>query len=292
MPGYIKKQLLKYKYAVRCIKHCPYSPEPGADTQSPSPLMTCRNSPRTKLKKVQKIVGSILYYAGAVDLRLLMALSTVASELRKGAENTMEKDYQVLDYLATYLDATVHFWASNMVMNIQSDVSYLTEPKARSHACSHFFMGSLPQDGKPIKINGAFHTLCSILQFVVASTTEAELGVLFLNRQEGMIFQLTLENLGHPQPKILVHCDNATAIGIANNTIKRQRSRAMEMRYFWVGDKVSQDIYSLSCHPGQDDLGNYQSKHHPGAHHTAVGPYYLNKKKSLLELPRAVRLAL
>ncbi len=104
-----------------------------------------------------------------------------------------------------------------------------------------------------------------------------------------MIFWLTLEDLGHPQPKIPVHCDNATAIGIANNTIKWQRSRAMEMRYFWVDDKVLQDIYSLSWHPGQENLGDCQSKHHPRAHHTAVKPYYLHEINFPLELPCAVR---
>ncbi len=89
--------------------------------------------------------------------------------------------------------------------------------------------------------------------------------------------------------KIPVHCDNAAAIGIANNTIKRQHSRAMEMRYFWVGDNVSQDIYSLSWHPVQENLGNYQSWHHPEAHHSAVRAYYLHKINSPLKLPRAVR---
>jgi hypothetical protein len=66
-------------------------------------------------------------------------------------------------------------------------------------------MGALPIDGKPIKLNGAFHTLCAILRFVVASAAEAELGALFLNCQEGIIFRTTLEDLGHPQPRIPVH---------------------------------------------------------------------------------------
>ena len=46
-------------------------------------------------------------------------------------------------------------------------------------------------------------------------------------------------DMGHPQPNTPVHCDNATAVGIGNNTIKRQRSRSMEMRYFWVCTKSS-----------------------------------------------------
>ncbi len=38
-----------------------------------------------------------------------------------------------------------------------------------------------------------------------------------------------------------------------------------------------------------ENLADYQSKHHPGGHHTAVRPYYLHKKNSTLELPRAIR---
>jgi hypothetical protein len=110
-----------------------------------------------------------------------------------------------------------------MVLNIHSGASYLSEPNACIQACGHFFMGSIPRDGKPIKLNGAFHTLCSILRCVVASAAEAELGALFMNCQEGMIFKATVDDLGHPQPPIPVHCDNATAVRIVTNTIKRQR---------------------------------------------------------------------
>jgi hypothetical protein len=38
-----------------------------------------------------------------------------------------------------------------------------------------------------------------------------------------------------------------------------------------------------------ENLADYQSKHHPGGHHTAVRPYYLHEKNSPLELPRAIR---
>jgi hypothetical protein len=57
--------------------------------------------------------------------------------------------------------------------------------------------------------------------------------------------------MGHPQPKTPVHCDNATAVGIANNTIKQQHSQEMEMRFFWIGDKVAQEMYALSGTQGR-----------------------------------------
>jgi hypothetical protein len=84
----------------------------------------------------------------------------------------------------------------------------------------------------------------------VASAAEAELGALFHNCQTAIFFQKTVANIGHLQPKTPVHCINATAIGIANNTVKQQQSHSMEMRFMWVGDKVSQEMFDLTWHPG------------------------------------------
>jgi hypothetical protein len=127
------------------------------------------------------------------------------------------------------------------------------------------------------------------MRFIAASAAEAGLGALFHNCKDGIMFRQTLLDMGHPQPKTLVHCDNATAVGIRNNTIKKQQLRSMEMQYFWVGDKVAQDIYSLSWHPGQVNLADYQSKHHIRHHHQAVGPWYLHQADFPRVLPWAVR---
>ncbi len=84
-----------------------------------------------------------------------------------------------------------------------------------------------------------------------------------------------------------MHCDNATAVKIANSTVKRRRSRSMEIRFFWISGKVAQDMYALAWHPGQENLADYQKKHHMGSHHLAVQPWYLHMKNSPCFLPRA-----
>ncbi len=119
MPGYIKKQLLKYEHIMQRIQHCPYSPEPkkyGAKAQFPLTQDNSRKLTNKEIKQVQKIDGSILYYARAVDMTVtvLMALSLIASEQTKGTEHTYEKAYQVLNYLASHPDAVVKFQASDM----------------------------------------------------------------------------------------------------------------------------------------------------------------------------------
>ena len=195
---------------------------------------------------------------------------------------------QLIDYFASNDIAKVRFHASEMIMIIHSDASYLSAPGARSRTCGHFFMGWTPKDNEPIKLNRAFHTNTTIMWYVVALAAETELGALFHNCQTAIVFWQTLANLGHPQPKTPVHCDYATAVGIANNTVKCQRSRSMEMRYFWVGDKETQEIFELLWHLGLENLADYQSKHHAGSHHAAVRPYYLYMENSPRILPRAL----
>jgi hypothetical protein len=95
-----------------------------------------------------------------------MALSSIAIKQTKGTTSAMEKAKQLLDYLATNPDATIQSKALDMIMNVHSDVSYLSKSNARSHACSHFFMGWSPKDGDPILLNGAFFTLCAILRLL------------------------------------------------------------------------------------------------------------------------------
>ena len=129
----------------------------------------------------------------------------------------------LINYLATNQDAKVRFHASDMVMNIHSDASYLSETISRSWLCGLFFMGWMPKNDVPIQLHGVFYVNTTILCFAVASVAEAELGALFYNCQDGIIFGQTLEDLGHKQPRTPVHCNNVTAFRIANNTVKRQR---------------------------------------------------------------------
>lgn len=127
----------------------------------------------------------------------------------------------------------------------------------------------------------------TILKFVVASAAEAELAALFMNMKECKVIRLTLQELGHPQPPTPLHCDNKTATAIANDTIRKQRSHAMEMRFFWATDQVNQGYFDVRWHPGQENLADYTSKHHSAKHHQRVRPYYVHMHTSPQYLPRA-----
>ena len=61
---------------------------------------------------------------------MLHALNSLAMEQANGTKTTLEAMEYFLNYCATNPNATVRFQASNMILKIHSDASYLSEPLA------------------------------------------------------------------------------------------------------------------------------------------------------------------
>jgi hypothetical protein len=163
-----------------------------------------------------------------------------------------------------------------MILNFHSDTLYLSAPKDFSRVGAYFFLGSVPQDGDPIKLNGSIHITWAILKLVAASAAEAELGALFLNTQEAKVLWLILAELSHPQPPTPIHIDNTTTVGIVNNTIKQQRSQAIEMRYFWLLDEKCNDTSSSTTNPDWKTLAII--------HPNIILPTYINTPGHIMSI--------
>jgi hypothetical protein len=57
-----------------------------------------------------------------------MALSAIPSQQALPTEDTHSRVTQFLDYMATQLNAKIQYCASNMVLNVYSNASYLSAP--------------------------------------------------------------------------------------------------------------------------------------------------------------------
>jgi hypothetical protein len=188
---------------------------------------------------------------------------------------------QLLDYLTTHPDTKIIFKASGMRLWIDSDASYLSEAKARSRVGGYYYLTTFPSrnptsDDPSPPLNGAIHIICSIMKNVMASASEAELGGLFFNGQEGCPIRAALEFMGHPQPPTPIKTDNFTACGITNETVKQRKSKAMDMRFYWVRDRQHQGQLFVYWKPGSDNHGDYYTKHFGAPHHRAMRPLYYN----------------
>ena len=94
--------------------------------------------------------------------------------------------------MSWHTQTIIQFYASDMILQMYSDASYLTAPKARIRVGGHFFLGSIPVNRQLITLNGTIHALCTILKHVASSAAETELGALFLNAKEAKIVRLKL----------------------------------------------------------------------------------------------------
>jgi hypothetical protein len=112
------------------------------------------------------------------------------------------------------------------------------------------------------KLNRSILNVAAVIKNVVASAAESEVGACFHNAQSGAPLRVALTELGHTQPPTPLPTDNSTAFGILNETIKHKRSKARDMRYHWLTDRVRQQQFDIYWRPGHENLGNYHTKHH------------------------------
>ena len=184
----------------------------------------------------------------------------------------------MMDYLHTYPDAVIRFYASDMILKITSDAAYLVLPKARSRAAVHYHLGWINDD----RTNGPLEVLCQTIKNVASSAAEAEVAGIFIGVTNAVPMQTTLEELGHPQPTdgTPFDTDNKTAQGILTKTMKQKLSKAFDMRYWWMKDRIQQKQFNLIWSPGKDNKADYFTKHHPPWHHKKMRYRYLRKLTS------------
>jgi len=201
MPKYAESKLKEYQYQrPKRSQHAPYPAQPAfTKSQKPLPIDNTPKLDAQRTKRIQKIIGAFLFYGRAVDPTILKALNSLSTKQSAPTEQTEKNVQQLLDYISTHPDAKIRYLASDMILQIHSDASYMNEPEAKSTAGGYFFLGPKNDDKHRTFLNGAIHTLCKIIP-VAASAAEAELAGLFHNAQEAMKHRTTLQELGHPQP--------------------------------------------------------------------------------------------
>jgi hypothetical protein len=85
-------------------------------------------------------VGLLLYYARAVDNKLLVALSAIAAQQAKATITREQAVDLLLDYVATYPNDGIVYQASNMILCAHADVGLLNETNSCSRAGAHLYL--------------------------------------------------------------------------------------------------------------------------------------------------------
>jgi hypothetical protein len=189
-----------------------------------------------------------------------MPINALASEQSTATNVTADKVIKLLNYFNTHPESKIRYHSSDMILQIHSDASYLSEDEAKSRVGGLFYMGNATKHQKKLT-NGAILITSQVLKHVMPSAADAEIGALFINAKEGAVLRATLEELGHKQPPTTMESDNTTATGYSNGMIKQKRTKAMDMSFYWVKDRVKQGQLNVYWVPGFQNLADYFTKH-------------------------------
>jgi hypothetical protein len=154
-----------------------------------------------------------------------------------------------------------------MILCAHANADFLNETNSCSCAGVHIFL--LEDDPFP-RFNGDVLSIAHIIKFVMASAAKSKLAVLFIMAQEKIPHCQTVINIGWSQPKSSIQTDNSTAAGVTNNTIVPCRSKMMDVHFWWLRCRKSQDQF---CYywwdTGTKNWADYYTKHNSDSYHEA-----------------------
>jgi hypothetical protein len=127
-----------------------------------------------------------------------------------------------------------------MILCAHANAGFLNESQSCSHAGAHIF---LPENDPYPHFNSAVLSIAQIIKFVMASAAECGLAALFITARKMIPHRQTLIDMGWLQPKSPIQTDNSTPSGIVNNTIVPCQSKMMDMLFWWLHCRASQDQF-------------------------------------------------
>ena len=240
----------------------------GINRQFAKPADTSSPLDKNGIKYVQRVVGTFLYFARAIDNTILPAINEIAAKQSKPTQKTLSKIQMLMDYVNTYPNPKIRYHASDMKLYIDSDAAYLVADKARSRIAGYYYCSNVDNSPSPKPpLNGPIHIECKILRHVVTSAAEAETAALFYNCQTAIDIRNMLEALGHPQRATAVKTDNSTASSFVQDLLKQKRSKSWDVRYHWLSDKQKEKVFNIYWDRGINNQVDYHSKYHSPSHH-------------------------
>ena len=196
MHGYIKKLFQSFLHPIpKKPKHQPHfhvQPQYGTKVQLTNPRDKTPLLQPDDIKKLQQIIGAVLYYDRSVDGTLIYTLNELASAQFQGTQATMQATKNLMGYCHTHSGANIRYCASQIQLHIHSYASYLSASKARSRLGGHLFLSDKFNPTSQTKHNGAILVVAAILKILMDSAAEAELGGQFVNAKEGELLRTSL----------------------------------------------------------------------------------------------------
>ena len=87
-------------------------------------------------------------------------------------------------------------------------------------------------------------------------TAEVEVGIVHLTGKVTIPVRNTLNKIVHPQGPTPIKMENNIADGFLNKKIKQKRSKAFDLKFHWMIDRIDQGQFWVYLQRGIDNLAD------------------------------------
>ena len=147
MPKYVLKALEKLNHEPPPNpQHAPHKWVPITYGKQPHNMEEIDTSPLLSLsatRHIQRVVGTFLYYARAVDNTIHPTINDIATTQAHPTEQTQIATDMLMDYLHTNPNASLRFYKSDMQLHVDLDAAYLVAPQTKSRAAGYFYLSTM-----------------------------------------------------------------------------------------------------------------------------------------------------
>ena len=219
-------------------------------------------------------VHRVMYLANRINGECLVACAFLSGRVQQPTEEDMRKLQRVLRYLSANPDLRLTLQVGDTVGVVQyTDASYGVHADGKSHTGSSITLGA-----------GAVHARSVKQKINTKSSTEAELVGLSDEASRGLWCNLFLEQQGYDVPALTQLQDNQSTIRLGmKGCATAQRTRHINIRYFWITDYVERGEMSLEYMPTGDMIADGLTKPLQGQEFLRMRRLLLNSMPDVLD---------
>ena len=200
-----------------------------------------------------KIVAMVLYLAKRTKPECLVAVAFLATRVNKCTTDDVDKLQRLVRYIHTTRDSGVVLrpGAGGIAVRLFVDASYGVHSDGRSHTGSCVVIGDV----------GAVHCRSSKQLIVTKSSTEAELVGLSDSANQGIFIRTFLIAQGYKMEPVVIYQDNQSCMAlVARGRSGAERTRHIQIRYFWVKERVDTGEVRVEYLRSEDMYANVLTK--------------------------------
>ncbi|CAK1579062.1 unnamed protein product [Parnassius mnemosyne] len=197
----------------------------------------------------RELIGSLLFLCSVSRPDISFAVNVLSRYVNNPSQQHVNAVKRIVRYLINTKDLCIKYGESDGLIGY-SDSDYASDVDTRKSTTGYIFM-----------MNGGPITWSSQKQKTIAlSTTEAEFVAACEAAKEMIWLRQLMLDLGENCKCVTMFIDNQSAIKLINNPVYHKRTKHIDVKYYFIREKVELGMIKINYVPSKDQLADILTK--------------------------------